>query len=144
MRDYHLMVARPDYEDWRPDVWILNARLALWMSASRQESTSSERFQLSSHICDLERNLIADRTLNGIRKYCWNIRTDASWNKLKLLDTEEGPDEKFSRSDGWCLDSWVSGRNISSSGQMQGIRFLWLGICAESSRNISLKKTSEN
>jgi hypothetical protein len=40
--------------------------------------------------------------------------------------------------DGWCLDSRAFGRNITSFGRMQGIRFLWLGICAESSRNITL------
>jgi hypothetical protein len=36
----------------------VNARLALWMSSSGRESTSSERLQLSSHICVLERNPI--------------------------------------------------------------------------------------
>jgi len=45
---------RPEHEDWRPDVLILNARLALWMSASGRESTSSEQLQLSSHICVLK------------------------------------------------------------------------------------------
>jgi len=33
------------HADWCPDVWILNAILALWISASRQESTSSGRLQ---------------------------------------------------------------------------------------------------
>jgi hypothetical protein len=33
-----------------------------------------------------------------------------------------------------ALDSWASRRYIMSSGQLQGIRFLWLVDCAESSR----------
>jgi len=37
-----MMLAHPDHEDWRPDVWILNAILALWMSVSGRESTSFE------------------------------------------------------------------------------------------------------
>jgi hypothetical protein len=43
----------------------------------------------------LERNLIADRTLSGIRTCCWNVRTDASWNSSKLLDIGEGSNEKL-------------------------------------------------
>jgi hypothetical protein len=42
--------------DRHPDVWILIAILALWMSASGRESTPSGRLQQSSHICVLERN----------------------------------------------------------------------------------------
>jgi hypothetical protein len=58
--------------------WILNARLALLMSASGRESTSSGQLQRSSHICVLERNLIANRTQSSVRTCCWNVRTDAS------------------------------------------------------------------
>jgi len=61
----------------------------------RMGSTSSGRLQLSSYICVLERNPIAVRILSGVRTCCWNIRTDASWNSSKLLDTGEGPDGKF-------------------------------------------------
>jgi len=92
----YLMLARPDHEDWRPDVWSLNAILALCMSASRRESTSSGRLQRSSHISVLERNPIVCRTLSVVRTCCWNVQTDASWSSSKLLDTEEGPDGKFS------------------------------------------------
>jgi len=70
----------PDHEDRRSDVWILNARLTLWMISSGRESTSSGQLQLSSHISVLERNPIADRTLREVRTCCWNVRTDASWN----------------------------------------------------------------
>jgi hypothetical protein len=36
-------------------------------------------------------------------------------------------------------DAWKVERNITSSGRMQGIQFLWLGIWAEFSRNKALK-----
>jgi hypothetical protein len=42
------------------------------------------------------------------------------------------------------LDWWTSGRNTRSFGRMQGIWLHCLEIHTESSRNISLKKTSEN
>jgi hypothetical protein len=35
-----------------------------------------------------------------------------------------------------ALDSWASGRYITSSGRLQGIWFLWLLDCAESSRRL--------
>jgi hypothetical protein len=37
-----------------------------------------------------------------------NVRTDASWSSLKLLNTEEGPDGKFSSSRRMML--WTVGR----------------------------------
>jgi hypothetical protein len=40
--------------------------------------------------------------------------------------------ESFRRPDEWCLDSYVSGRYITSSERLQGIRFHWLVNCAES------------
>jgi len=89
-------MARPDHEGCRPDVWILNAQLTLWMSPSGRESTSFGWLQGSSHICVFEGNPIAGRTLSVVWTCCWNVRTDASWSCLKLLDTEEGPDGKFS------------------------------------------------
>jgi hypothetical protein len=113
-------LARPDHDICRPEsesdarnfhIWRSRIRTMktvvrtsefwmhdLWMSASGHESTSSGRLQLSSHICVLERNPIADRTLSGVRTCYWSIRTDASWSSSKLLDTGEGPNGKFSSS----------------------------------------------
>jgi hypothetical protein len=48
----------------------------------------------------------AGRTLNGVRMCCWDVRTNAPWNSLKLLDIEEGPDGKFSSSERMML--WQS------------------------------------
>jgi hypothetical protein len=117
----YLMLSHPDQEDWRPNVWILNAILALWMSASRWESTSSGRLQRTSHNYVLERNPEACWTLRVIQTCCWNVRTDASWSNLKLLDTEEGPDGKFSSSGRMML--WIvgrPGRYVTSSGLLAG------------------------
>jgi hypothetical protein len=125
----YMKFEHPDHEEWRPDGWTLYARLALWRRASGRERTSSGRLQLSFHICVLERNPIVGWTLNDVRTCCWDVRTDSTWNSSKLLDTKEGSDGKFSS----------SGRNIMSSERMQGIRFLWIGIWAESSRNKALK-----
>jgi hypothetical protein len=122
----------PVYEDRRPDSRTLYAWLALWRIASRREHTLSGRLQLSSHICVLERGPFPCRTLRGVWPCCWDVRTVASWNSSKFLDIEEGLD-------GWCLDNWASGRDITSSWRIQGIRFFWLGIWAESSRNKALK-----
>jgi hypothetical protein len=114
----YLMLARPDKEDWRLDVWILNAILALWMSAFGQESTSFGRLQWSSHNCVLEGNPIAGRTLSVIRTYYWNVRTDASWSRSNLLDTEEGPDGKFS-SFRWMM-LWIVGRRDGMTRSLDG------------------------
>jgi hypothetical protein len=46
----------------------------------------------------LKRNPIANWTLSGVRTCYRNVRTDASLNSSKLLDTGEGPDGKFSSS----------------------------------------------
>jgi len=98
----YLMYALPDHADWHPDVWIWIAILALWISASGRESTSSGRLQRSSHNCILERNPEACRTLRVVRTSCWNVQRDASWSSSKLLYTGEGPDGKFSSS-GWMM-----------------------------------------
>jgi len=79
------MLARPDHADWHRDVWILNAILALWMSASG-------RLQRFSHICVLKEILKLGRTLSV-------VRTDAGWSSSKLLDIEEGPDGNPRHSD---------------------------------------------
>jgi hypothetical protein len=50
-----------------------------------------------SYLC-FGKKSITDRTLSGVRTCCWNVWTDASWSSSKLLNTEEGPDGKFSSS----------------------------------------------
>jgi hypothetical protein len=123
----YMKLARPDHEDGRSDVCFFNARLALWISTSGRESTSSKLFQLSSHIWGLERNPITDRALSGARTCNWNVQTDSSWSGSKLLDTEEGQDND-------ALDSWASGWYIMSSERLQGIWFHWHVDCEDYSR----------
>jgi len=138
-------VWRPDHEVWRTDGWTSSARLALSRIASRQKHTSSRWVQLSSHICVLERNLSTCRTLKGIQMCCWEVQTNASWNSSKVLDTEEGPEGKFSSSRQMMLGQLSVKAEYHVVWTIQRIRFLWLEICAKSSRSISLKKkTSEN
>jgi hypothetical protein len=129
----YLMLARPDHVDWRPDVWILNGILALWMSASGRESTSSKWLQQSSHNCVLERNPKACRTLRFVRTCCWNVRTDISWSSSKLLGTKEGLDGKFSSSGRMMV--WTVGRPDGMTRRpdgWQGTEFFWLVNCTES------------
>jgi hypothetical protein len=99
----YIRLERPDHEVWHPDSWTLYARLTLWRRASRREHTSSKQLQLSSCTCVLERNLSTCRTLKGVQPCCWDVRTDARWNSSKVLDTEEGPDGRFSSSERMML-----------------------------------------
>jgi hypothetical protein len=58
------------------------------MSVSERESTSSGWLQLSSHICVLERNPIADRTLSGVWTCCLLVFVLAAlcWTKSLLCN----------------------------------------------------------
>jgi hypothetical protein len=88
------------------------------MSVSERESMSSGRLQRSSYNCVLERNLEACWILRVVRTCCWNVQTDASWSSLKLLDTGEGLDGKFSSSGRMMLWRWASERYDTSSGRL--------------------------
>jgi len=117
------MLSHPDHEDWHPDVWILNAILALWMSVSG-------RF----HIV---------QTVAANFPYLYFGKKSRSWS-----NTECHPDVVLKRPEGckleqfkasqyrgrseWkvlvirtddALDSWVSGQYITSLGRLQGIQF---------------------
>jgi hypothetical protein len=118
---------RQDHGVWRPDGWTSSARLSLSKIASGREHTSSERLQLSSHICVWDKNPITCRTLNGVRTVLprhldgctWTlddsrilnsgrtifhyVQTDATLNSSKLLGTDGGPDRKFSSSERMLL-----------------------------------------
>jgi hypothetical protein len=93
-----LMLVCSDHVDWRSNVWILNAILALWMSASGQESTSSGRLQKSSHICVLERNPEAWSNTECRPDVLLKRPDGCKLKQFEVLDTEEGPEEKFSSS----------------------------------------------
>jgi hypothetical protein len=104
---------------------------ALSRLTSRREHTSFGRLQLSSHICVLKINLLTCRTLKGVRTYCWDVQTYATWSSSKLLDIEEGPDEKFSsfgRIMIWQLSVRTDAWNLIAL------------ICTKSSKSITLNK----
>jgi hypothetical protein len=79
--------------DWRPDVWISIAILALWMSPFGQEFKSSGQLQQSSHICVLERN-------------------PEAWS-----NTKSRPDVLLKRPDGWMLEQFEASRHRGMSGR---------------------------
>jgi hypothetical protein len=109
-------LARPDHNICRPDNWSDAHNFHIWSLSVRTMKTNVQtsgfwmhdlpyewmcldgRLQLSSYIYVLEKNPIADQTLDGVRTCCWDVRTDASWSSSKLLVIEEGPDGKFSSS----------------------------------------------
>jgi hypothetical protein len=105
---------RPDSVDWRPDGWTSSA----WLALSR---IASGRLQLSSHFYVWKGNPFTCQTLKGVWTCCRDIQTDATWNSLKLLETDGSLDGKFLSSGRMLLDWRVSGRNTTSSGRMQGI-----------------------
>jgi hypothetical protein len=109
--NFHLSCTRVRTKaDWHPDgdIWI--AILALRMSVSGRETTSSGRLYQSSHILNLERIWswsITDGRPDGLLR-C----PDGCKLEQKLLDTVEGSDGKIRRLDGW------------NNGQM-GVRTGW-------------------
>jgi hypothetical protein len=150
------MLARPYHDDWRPDVWIWIAILALWISASGRESTSFGQLQQSSHICVLERNpkawLNTESHLDGLLNrsdWCKLEWFEASRHrgrfgrKVLVVRTDDGLD--------WCASGWYDtssrrlvlwtagrlGRYDTSSGRLAGNRIFWLANCVESSGNTS-------
>jgi hypothetical protein len=94
-----------------------------WRLASRRLNFEyatclmDERIQMGIHIVRkvavvfpylcFGKKSIAGRTLSDVRTCCWNIQTDAGWSSSKLLNTEEGPDGKFSSSERMML--WTVG-----------------------------------
>jgi hypothetical protein len=69
----------------------------------------------------------ANQSLKGVQTGCWDVRTDASWNKsfsiqyrvwmekyvVRTVDawSVERPDGMTRRLDGWTVDRWASGRD---------------------------------
>jgi hypothetical protein len=132
------------------DGWVWIANLPLRSSASRRESTSSGRLQKSSHIYFWKENLKLDRSLRVVWTGCWNVQTDASWNRSfsiqRSVRTEKPhrPDRdalvwrsfrRYDTSSGrlGTMNRRASGRDDTSSERLAGNRNLWLANSAESS-----------
>lgn len=97
----YLLNVHPDHADWRSDdcIWILI--LALWMSTSGRESTSSGRLNQSSLIWTWKKSEAWSNTvrlLDGLLS-----RLNGRKLEQKLLDTVKGPDRKTHHLDGWCF-----------------------------------------
>jgi len=106
----YLLNECPDQADCRPDGSIWIAILALCMSASGRESTSSGWLHQSSLIS----------TWKEI--WSWSStgrRLDGCKLAQKLLDTVKSPNGNSRRPDGWCLICLMSGRYGTSSGRIE-------------------------
>jgi hypothetical protein len=150
----YLMHARPNHADWHLDVWILNAILALWMSASRRESTSSERLQQSSHDCVLERKKLVEHW-ESIGHAAEKSRRMQAGAVRNFLTQGKVWTKSSHHPDRWCfeqmgfqkvwhvvrtagaLNRWASGRYDMSFGWLVRNRIFWVANCAESSGNTS-------
>jgi hypothetical protein len=103
--------------DWRPDVDIWIAILALFMIASGRETTSSERcVNLPINWTWKESETV--RVLKGVRTGCWKVWTNASWNRSFSIQCRVQM-EKIRRPDGWC---WFVCHPVgmnTSSGRME-------------------------
>jgi hypothetical protein len=147
------MLKRPDHDDWRLDVWIWITILALWMSTSRLESTSSGRLQQSSHICVFEWN---PKAWSNIESRSEGLMNRPDGCKLEQFEASRHRGRSKREScylDRWCfslmcvrtvwhvvrtasaLDSWASGRYDTSSGWLTGNQIFWLANFVESFGN---------
>jgi hypothetical protein len=90
----------------------------------RPDGCKLEQFEASLHKGRSERKVLVIRTDDALDSWASGQYITSSGRML--------------------LDWWASGRNTTSSGRMQGIWLHCLEIRTESSRNISLKKISEN
>jgi hypothetical protein len=118
---------------WRSDGYKSAPHLALSRIASGRVDLSSGRLQLSSHICVCEENPFTCWTLDCVRTCCWDIRTDATLNSSKLLETDGSLDGITTSSEQMLLDWWASGRLTGTSEQKQGIWLHCLEFHTESS-----------
>jgi hypothetical protein len=103
--------------DWRPDgdIWI--AILALRRCASGRDTTSSGRLIELPFIGTWKESETV-RVLIGVRTGCWDVQTDASWNRSFSIQCRVRTEKKH-RPDGWCWSVWrLVGMN-TSFGQME-------------------------
>jgi hypothetical protein len=121
--------------DWRPDrdIWI--AILALCMSASRWETTLSRRC-INLPIFWTWKESEVDRSLMNVWTGCWDVRTDASWNRSFSIQWRVRTKRYVVRIDDaglsgvrtvWhvvrtngAVDRWASGLDNTSSRRLTG------------------------
>jgi hypothetical protein len=114
--------------DWCPDgdIWI--AILALCMSASGRETTSSGRC-INLPISWTWKEYEADRSLMDVRTGCWEVQTDASWNKSFSIQCRVRTERYVVQTDDDGLsgvrtdetvERWASERDNTSSRRLTG------------------------
>jgi len=95
--------------DWHPDGDISIAILALFMSASGRETISSGRC-INLPIFWTWKESEADRSLMDVRTGCWDVRTDASWNRSFSIQWRVRTKKYVVRTDDACLSGIRSGK----------------------------------
>jgi hypothetical protein len=121
--------------DWLPDSDIWIAILALFMCASGRETTSSKRC-INLPIFWTWKESEADQSLMDFRTGCYDVRTDASWNRSFSIQWRVWTERHVVRMDdaglfgvrtGWhvirtdgTVDRWAFGRDDTSSGRLIG------------------------
>jgi hypothetical protein len=151
-----LRLERPDHGDWCPDSWTSVAHyFHIKACTSGPWILSFRRLNFVCTTCLIKDSVQTGthivRTVATVFPYlCFGTKSFSLSNTerhlavllrprtvRRFLTLRKVRTESSSRPDGWCLDNWASEQNITLSGWMQ-IRFLWLGIYAESSRSINL------
>jgi hypothetical protein len=150
VRIVELMYAIFIYEAWVSGPWTLTSGLLNFVSTT---CLMKESVRTGTHIVRtvaavfsvyvLKRNLLTCQTLKNVRTCCWDVRTDATWNSSKLLDTKGRPDENFLSSERMMLDRWASGRKSTSSKLIQGNWSIHFEFYTESSRSSNWSVDSE-
>jgi len=105
INNFHISCTRVRIKaDWRPDgdIWI--AILTLRRHASERETT------LSGRLIDLPflgtwKESETGWVLRGVWTCCWNVWTDASWNRCFSIQWRVQT-EGTRRPDGWCWSVW--------------------------------------
>jgi len=130
--------------DWHPDgdIWI--AILALFMSASGRETTSSGQC-INLPIFWTWKESEADRSLMDIRTGCWDVQTDASWNRSFSIQWRVQTERYVVQTDDAGLSGvrsgWIRRPDRWNSGQMdvpmadKEFEIFYLFRSAESSEN---------
>jgi hypothetical protein len=94
--------------DWRLDGCIWIAILALFMSASGREITSSGRC-INLPLFWTWKESEADRSLMDVRTGCWDVWTDANWNRSFLIQWRVRTEKYVVRTDDACLSGVRTG-----------------------------------
>jgi hypothetical protein len=99
------MTARPDQCWLTSGRWHLNCDSFLIYDRVQTGNHIVQTVEVDHPIYWTWKESEADRSLMDVRTGCWEVRTDASWNRSFLTQCRVRT-EKIRRSDGWCWSVW--------------------------------------